>query len=551
MAKQEATLLIKIKETGSKTLGAIKNGLGSVAGAAKVAGAALIAGLTASLAAYKEQELAINSMNQSLVQQGIFTPQLSKKYQELASSLQKVTTFGDENIISAQGQLQAYLGQEEVTEDLLKATLDFASAMKVDLKTAADLVGKTVGSSTNALSRYGVEIDTSLSASEKLAAVTESLGGKFGGQAEAATKGLGALTQLKNTMGDVLELVGKAFAPFVGLAAKNLNTLGEEAQNSSSFLSNLASVAKFVAQTFVFLKNTIAGLGELIGTGLAASIESITLLTQGEFKRAKEMASMGMDEMGTIIKDRKNLLNEELAEIDAIQAEQEEIKRQEELEKEEQAQLNLALIKTKARTNEVTEAQKQQAKMLGIELKGSKNRAAAQDALDKAKESARASSLSRISGMQNSSNKTLATVGKAAALTQIAIAAPQGVSKALAAFPPPFNFAAAAAVGASFAAQAAQVSGIKLAEGGIVTASSGGTNAIIGEGGRDEAVIPLPDDFDPDSGGGVGGGSNTFNFTGPVLGDQQQAREFAKMIDQELLGLRQRNESVSFDEGTF
>ena len=551
MAKEEATLLITIKKAGTKTLDVIKKGLGGIAGAAKVAGAALVAGLGASLAAYKEQEKAINSMNQSLVQQGIFTPQLSKKYQELASSLQKVTTFGDENIISAQGQLQAYLGQEEVTEDLLKATLDFASAMKVDLKTAADLVGKTVGSSTNALSRYGVEIDTSLSASEKLAAVTESLGGKFGGQAEAATKGLGALDQLKNTMGDILEVIGSAFAPFIGAAATNLDTLGQKAQTSVGFLSNLAGVAKFVAQTFVFLKNTIAGLGEVIGTGLAAAVESVTLLTQGQFSKAKEIATMGMDELGTIVKDRKEVLNEELNEIDALQAEQQEEKRQEELMLLQQAALNKELLKKKAQSTEITEAQKHQAKMLGLEIKGAKTSAKAEAMINKAKENARAGSLSTISSLQSSSNKQLAGIGKAAAITQIAIAAPQGVSKALAAFPPPINFVAAGAVAAAFAAQAAQVAGVKLAEGGIVNPTAGGTSAIIGEAGRAEAVVPLPDDFDPDEGGGVTGGGNTFNFTGPVMGDQESARKFAVMIDEELLGLRQRNESVAFDEGTF
>ena len=47
-----------------------------------------------------------------------------------------------------------------------------------------------------------------------------------------------------------------------------------------------------------------------------------------------------------------------------------------------------------------------------------------------------------------------------------------------------------AILAASAAAQSA-VNSIKLAEGGIVSPSSGGTNAIIGEANRSEAVIPL------------------------------------------------------------
>src|SRR5690606_1557498 len=84
-----------------------------------------------------------------------------------------------------------------------------------------------------------------------------------------------------------------------------------------------------------------------------------------------------------------------------------------------------------------------------------------------------------------------------------------------------------------------------LAEGGIVRARPGGMPAIIGEGGRDEAVVPLPDDFDPDN--GLGGGNLTVNFNGPIMGDEVQARELAKMLDRQLLELRRSNESVAFD----
>lgn len=158
-------------------------------------------------------------------------------------------------------------------------------------------------------------------------------------------------------------------------------------------------------------------------------------------------------------------------------------------------------------------------------------------------------SLSRISTLARSNNQALAAIAKVAALHQIAIEGPVAVTKALSAFPPPFNFAAAAAVGAAVAAQAANVVGIKMADGGIVTPTAGGTQAIIGEAGRSEAVIPLPQDFDPDQGlGGLGGGA-TIVFNGPVMGDQAQARQFAIAVDRELYKLRQGNESIAFDEG--
>lgn len=63
----------------------------------------------------------------------------------------------------------------------------------------------------------------------------------------------------------------------------------------------------------------------------------------------------------------------------------------------------------------------------------------------------------------------------------------------------------------------------KLAQGGIVSASAGGTLAVIGEGGRDEAVIPLPDDWRQN---GFGGGS-TFNVYPQVSDGRLLVRQMA------------------------
>jgi hypothetical protein len=94
------------------------------------------------------------------------------------------------------------------------------------------------------------------------------------------------------------------------------------------------------------------------------------------------------------------------------------------------------------------------------------------------------------------------------------------------------------------ATQAAQVAGIQLAEGGIVKSRPGGVQATIGEGGQDEAVIPL------DKAGSMGfGGGTTINVTinGGLLGDRSSAQELALALDKELYILRKNNQSTAFD----
>jgi len=160
----------------------------------------------------------------------------------------------------------------------------------------------------------------------------------------------------------------------------------------------------------------------------------------------------------------------------------------------------------------------------------------------KAKEQLQKDTFATIATLSSSNNSTLASIGKAAGITQVAIDTPVAVSKALAAFPPPFNFIAAGLVGAAMAAQAAKIAGVPLAEGGIVRARPGGIQATIGEGGRDEAVIPL-------DGSGIGGSNVTINVYGGLLGDERTAHQFAVAVDRRLLELRRNNESVAFDEG--
>ena len=60
-----------------------------------------------------------------------------------------------------------------------------ATATGMDLDTAAQKVGKSITTKTNALARDGVEINSNLSRSEKLDAVILKLNERFGGQAQA------------------------------------------------------------------------------------------------------------------------------------------------------------------------------------------------------------------------------------------------------------------------------------------------------------------------------------------------------------------------------
>lgn len=544
MAKNEATLLVRIKQAGGDVLDKIGVSLKGLGSAAAAVGTGLAAFGAAAVASFRESEKATNELNQAMINQGVYTTELSQKYSEMASKLEGLTQFADEQVTSAQATLQTFIGQREVTEELTKATLDLAAAKKIDLASAAQLIGKSIGGETNALSRYGVEIDKTADKTTQMAQAIQGLNSKFGGQAEAAAKGLGTLEQLKNAVDNVLEKVGERLAPFIAFFTKQLTAFATELQSNTSFVNSLDASILGLSKVFLTLKSVAMGAIATISGELGILGEVVTQVMSGNFAQAKDAWATGHAELGEMVKERTSQLALELDELDNAKAATDEAKRQNELMMIQQSEDRKREIKIQSNQSMFTAEQQHAAKLLGIELKKKEDL----KKLDEAKVAAQKDTLTTIASLQNSSNKTLAAVGKAAALTQIAIDTPMAISKALAAFPPPFNFAAAGAVGVAMAAQAARVSGIQLAEGGIVRAQPGGVQATIGEGGQDEAVIPL--DRAGEFGLG-GGGGHTIIFNGPVMGDESQAMEFARAIDKSLLKLRQSNQSVAFETDIF
>jgi hypothetical protein len=549
VAKNEATLLLRIKQLGGEILDRFVITLGDVMDVMKKIPQAVMAAVNA----YREEELAINKLTQSMINQGVFTGELRTEYLEMAGALQKITTFSDDQIIAAQGLLQAHIGNKKITTELMTATLDLAAAKGIDLSSAAEMVGKTIGTETDALKRQGVVVKESTDANEKLANVVDALNDKFGGQAAASAQGLGAMDQLKNAWSDFLENTGRLLSPLI-IKLSQATTGVLNFFNSMSGIDTKNMSFSDITEEIIKLRVKILELNDnaALRGGLNAGDQAVIASLQKRidaFTIAKEK-----------IREQEIQAGENARAIQAENADKEAILRMEKDQARAQYESDIRLAELATGDIHSTQVLSAKMKLLDSQIAAEtdfhkkrqllKQRADLQEQVMEAQKNEimkknRADTLSTIATMQTSSNKTLAMIGKAAALTQIAIETPVAISKALSAFPPPINFIAAGAVGAAMAVQAARVTGIALAEGGIVRATPGGIQATIGEGGKDEAVIPLDDPAAQARLGG--GGGNTIIFNGPVLGDESQAMDFARAIDRSLLKLRQSNQSVAFE----
>jgi len=160
---------------------------------------------------------------------------IQKSLIQQATDLQKKTLFGDEETIMAASRMAMVIGaNESAIKRLMPLVQDLASAkFEGNLVTASDMVAKSVGSSTNALSRYGIEIKGAVGSTDRLESAIAGLNRQVGGQAEAAALvGLGPLKQLKNAWGDLTEVIGKSIVESEGFK-KSITGLARAVQDIS------------------------------------------------------------------------------------------------------------------------------------------------------------------------------------------------------------------------------------------------------------------------------------------------------------------------------
>ena len=146
----------------------------------------------------------------------------AKELYKMASQLQKVTKYGDEEILNkVTAQLLSFpkiTGQ--VFKDAQKAVLDVATLLDGDVQASAIAIGKALQDPVKgitAMRRMGIMFsETQIEQVKNLVEqnklyeaqqlILSEINRQYGGQAEAAAKsGLGAITQLKNMWGDFKE----------------------------------------------------------------------------------------------------------------------------------------------------------------------------------------------------------------------------------------------------------------------------------------------------------------------------------------------------------
>lgn len=230
-----------------------------------------------------EQERAIAQLDATLRATGNTTGFTSQELQKMASELQKVTTFGDETVIAAQGLLASFKNISGNTfPRATEAALDLATAMQMDLQSAVRMVGRSLDDpiqGLNALTRTGVtftdsqknlikELVNTGRAAEAQNIILKELEGRFKGSARAARDTLGgAFKSLKNAAGDLLEGKGgsvKGITQAINDLTDVLNS-PEVKAGFQSMVNGILAVIRVAAQGITAVANFSRFIAQEIG----------------------------------------------------------------------------------------------------------------------------------------------------------------------------------------------------------------------------------------------------------------------------------------------
>jgi len=179
------------------------------ANAAMQAFAALTRFVKGTFQAALESEKVWNDVSASLMRHATSVDVNVGAVKAFAAQMQTLTGISDELVGTAFQRLHDSNISVADSMDLTRSAMDMAAAKGMDVVEVANLMGKSINSSTNALARYGIQIDKSLPKQEQMRQLQEKINEMFGGAAAARMlTTAGKLELLKQRMGDLQEAIG-------------------------------------------------------------------------------------------------------------------------------------------------------------------------------------------------------------------------------------------------------------------------------------------------------------------------------------------------------
>lgn len=211
-----------------------------------VAGGAALFGFSAGVYkvvdALNVEARALDEVALAMQNAGVYSDELFDSYRRVAEAIEEKTGIDADAISSAQASTQAVIGQIAITDELTRATVDFAAGSKQDLVTAFEAIAKGVNGNVRGLKLYGIELEEGLSKQQRMDSITAQLKQRYDGQAEAVANATGSTMLLTAAIGNAEKELARRFAPTFDLVVASLTAFVNKVKDNGPLLDFIASV---------------------------------------------------------------------------------------------------------------------------------------------------------------------------------------------------------------------------------------------------------------------------------------------------------------------
>lgn len=322
--------------------------------------------------AYKGQVIAERALDTAIQNNPFISGASSKALKQFAGEMQKVTNYGDEELIPMMTNLVSLGRTESEVMQIMSVAMDMSAGMGISLDTAITQLNATLNGNIGRLGQQNAELKDLTEEELKQGKAIEILGEKFKGLSSATAD---TSKQLANIKGDFKEALGQFTLPSSDLWNKfwagfyekgievlrklddylDINTVGKK------IFENIQDEAKKIAKSkklkigvvlgdFNFISEQLSGLSEKELSVLKKSLEGI-----------KDRTDIEQYWLNMVSKRLHNIELEADQERANAKAEAERAKAEEERSKAEEARL--------AREKELAELRKKQAEERAKQLK--------------------------------------------------------------------------------------------------------------------------------------------------------------------------------------
>lgn len=235
----------------------------------------------ATIQAFGRQEAAVQKVASAIRSQGGSVSEVLPIMQNLASEIQRITTYGDEQVLEMQSLAAAMGVASDQMAETIQNAIGLSSALGMDVMTATKAASAAIQGKTTALQEYIPSLAKCSTEAEKLATVQRLAAGGFEQARDRVDTLDGKLKQAANAWGDLQEVVGEAFAPAVKNVAGLLGGLCEMLTAMPVATKALTISLTSLAVGFAFTK--VGGLLKVADSfvGLAGGVRTTTAAMHG------------------------------------------------------------------------------------------------------------------------------------------------------------------------------------------------------------------------------------------------------------------------------